>query len=105
MRVIDTTFSGGLPAKKCDATVRTVEKWIEENDKVFSTAKWLLYSNVNQEYVATLKCSACKHFQDKLHSSRNFNPAFTVGCTNRQESTLNAPLPHRHTCTSVSNDT
>ena len=83
LRAINSTSNESLPAKKCDVTTaRTVEKWIAENNKVFNTAKWLSCNKVNQEYVATLKCCMCKSLNDKLHSSRNFNPAFIVGWMN-----------------------
>ena len=64
MRVIDTMSNGGPPVKTCDVTVRAVEKWIVENDKVFSTTKLFSYNMVNQEYVAVLKCSVFKCFKD-----------------------------------------
>ena len=41
-------------SKQCDVTVRRVEKWIAKKDKEFSKARWLSYTKVNQEYVATV---------------------------------------------------
>ena len=63
-------------------------------------AKWLSYNKVDQEYIATLRYSVCTCFKDKLHSSRNFNSAVIVDCTNLQASTFKD-----HTSqTSVSDD-
>ena len=77
--MLDTMSNGGPPAKKCDATVRTVEKWIAENDNVVSMAKWLSYNKVHQGYIAVIKVMyASTHFKDKSLSSRNFNPALTI---------------------------
>ena len=88
MREIDTKSNGGPHANKCVVTVRTVEKWIVENDKVLSMAKWLSSNKVHQEYVALLICFVCKCFKDKLHNSRIFNPAFIVSWTNLRASTF-----------------
>ena len=70
MRVIDDMSDGSPPVRTCDVTVRAVERWIAENDKLFSMAKLFLYNMVNQEYVAVLNCSVCKCFKDNLHSTR-----------------------------------
>ena len=59
MQVNYIMSNGGPPGKTCDVTVRAVEKWIVENSKVFSTAKWFSYNKVNQEYVAMLKGFVC----------------------------------------------
>ena len=49
---------------------------------------WLKYDKAkgNSEYVAALKCSVCSHFDDKLHSCRNYNASYIVGSTNLRTS-------------------
>ena len=66
------------PSKKRGLTTKTVDKWIADN-KTLNITTWLKYDKVDREYVATLKCSMCLLFNDKLHSTRNYNSAFLVG--------------------------
>ena len=40
--------------KKCGITVKTIDKWITENDKKISTSAWLMYEKADREYAATL---------------------------------------------------
>ena len=66
-----------LPKKlKWGVLAKTVEKWIAENNKALSTSTWLKYDKADREYVATLKCSVCIEFQDKLHGMRSYSNAF-----------------------------
>ena len=65
---------GGGPPPKRGVMARTADKWIVENDKPLNTATWLKYDKADREYVATLKCSVCIEFQDKLRGMRNYNP-------------------------------
>ena len=74
------------PSKKRGLTMKTVDKWIVDNDKTLNTTTWLKYDKVDREYVATLKCSVCFRFNDKLRSARNYNSAFVVGSTNLRAS-------------------
>ena len=64
------------PPKKRGVSAKMVEKWIAENDKALSTSTWLKYDKADCEYVATLKCSVCIEFQDKLRGMRNYSNAF-----------------------------
>ena len=54
------------PIKKRALAVRTFEKWIRENDKLFNTRTWLVYEKVDREFVSSMKCKrtvqgqACK---------------------------------------------
>ena len=77
---------GGGPSPKRGVMARTVDKWIVENDKALNTATWLKYDKADREYVATLKCSVCIKFQDKLRGVRNYNPAFIGRSTNLRTS-------------------
>ena len=74
------------PSKKRGLTMKTVDKWIVDNDKTLNTTTWLKYDKVDREYVATLKCSVCFRFNDKLRSARNYNSTFVVGSTNLRAS-------------------
>ena len=64
------------PTKKLALAVRTFEKWIRENDKLFNTRTWLVYEKVDREFVSSMKCKVCVQFKDKLASCRNFSAAF-----------------------------
>ena len=66
------------PAKKRGVSVKMVQKWITESDREMSTSAWLKYEKADRDYVATLKCSMCIQFNEKLQGMRNYNPAFVV---------------------------
>jgi len=57
------------PSKKHGVTTKTVDKWIADNDKTLNTTTWLKYDKADREHVATLKCSVCFRFNDKLLST------------------------------------
>ena len=76
----------GPPEKKRRVTVKTAEKWIRENDKEHNTVTWLEFEKHDRDYIATLKCSVCIRFEEKLRSLRNFNPAYIVGSKNLKAS-------------------
>ena len=44
----------GPPIKKRGIMVKTIDKWITENDKKISTPAWLKYEKADREYAATL---------------------------------------------------
>ena len=68
--------------KKRGLAVRTIDRWIRDNDKVLNTAAWLTYDKLNREFVNFMKCSVCIKFKDKLVSCRNFSSAFIDGSRN-----------------------
>ena len=76
----------GAPStcKKRNVTVEMMKKWILENDKEIATSGWC----TDRERVSALncKCSVCIQFEDKLHSLRNYHPAFITGSTNLRAS-------------------
>ena len=74
--------------KRHGVTIKTVDKWIADNDKTLNTMTWLKYNKADCEQVATLKCSACFRFDDKLCSVRNYDLAYVVGSTNLCTSTF-----------------
>ena len=74
------------PTKKRALAVRTFEKWIRENDKLFNTRTWLVYEKVDREFVSSMKCKICVQFKDKLASYRNFSAAFIEGSRNLRAS-------------------
>ena len=62
--------------------VRTVEKWVAENDKVLNTSIWLKFERADHDHVLSLKCAVCSRCNDKLVSMRNYRPAFVEGTNN-----------------------
>ena len=74
--------------KKRMVTISTVEKWKKESDKAINTTVWLAYEKLDCDRVASLKCSVCIQFADKIHSCRNFNPAFIEGSQNLRASSF-----------------
>ena len=70
------------PSKKRSVTIKTVEKWIAENDKALATALWLTFDKAGQQCVAALKCSVCRKYEERLYSCRHFNRAFIDGSSN-----------------------
>lgn len=68
----------------------TVDKWIAENDKALKTALWLKYDAdpANRTCVASLKCSICSRFREKLAGMRNYNAAFVEGSVNLRLSSI-----------------
>ena len=63
---------------------RTVEKWVRENNKELNTTVWFKFDMADRDHVATLRCSVCCQFKDKLESMRNFRSAFIDGTTNHR---------------------
>ena len=79
---------GSHIVKKWKVMVKSVQKWVQENDNALNTATWLTFDKLDREDVATLKCSVCIKFEKKLQSTRNYNAAFIVGSTNLQTSSF-----------------
>ena len=77
-------------AKRRAVSVKTVEKWISENEKGLSTAMWLVFERTDGDryHVARLKCSVCTRFKRQLEGMRNYNPAFIDGSTNVKTSSF-----------------
>ena len=76
------------PPKKWGVSAKMVEKWIAENDKALSRSTWLKYDKADREYVATMKCSVCIEFQDKLRDMCNYSNAFIGGSKNLRASSF-----------------
>ena len=74
--------------KKRKVTISTVEKWKKESDKAINTTLWLAYEKLDCDHVASLKCSVCIQFVDKIHSCRNFNLTFIEGSQNLRASSF-----------------
>ena len=75
--------------KKRKVTISTVEKWKKESNNAINTTLWLAYEKLDCDHVASLKCSSvCIQFVDKIHSCRNFNPAFIEGSQNLRASSF-----------------
>ena len=78
----------GPSCMKRSVTMKTVDKWIAENDKALNTTTWLQYDRKDREYVASMKCAMCIRYQDRLRGVRNYNPAFMTGSTNLRTSSF-----------------
>ena len=63
-----------------------VQKWITESDREMSMSAWLKYEKADRNYVATLKCSMCIQFNEKLRGMCNYNRAFVVCSKNLRAS-------------------
>ena len=46
----------GPSCKKRGVTMKTVDKWIAENDKALNMTTWLQCDRKDREYVASMKC-------------------------------------------------
>ena len=53
-------------------TIKTVEKWVAENDKALDTSLWLKYVKDGRDMVGLLRCAACVEFEARLVRMRNF---------------------------------
>ena len=53
---------------------------------MLNTTVWLSYNKLDRDHVASLKCTVCIRFEDKINSCRNFNPAFIEGSQNLRAS-------------------
>ncbi len=85
---LDDSTSDESSTKKRAVTIKTVEKWIVDNDKSLNTATWLKYEKADRYNVRLLKCSVCTRFMAKICSSRNYSPAFIDGSTNLRTSSV-----------------
>ncbi len=70
------------PQKKRCVAIRTVQKWITSCDRELGTALWLKYEKYDRDHVASINCSICTTFDEKIRGSRNYNDAFIIGSTN-----------------------
>lgn len=80
------TLEGPPPAKRRGVTTKTIDRWIQTNDKVLNTTTWLTYEVVDREFVACMKCRVCIRFKERIVTCRNFNSAFIDGSTNLRTS-------------------
>ena len=80
--------SSAVPSEKRAVSVSTVQKWIRENDKAMQTMTWLKYKlcENDADHVASLLCSVCQQFDDRLRGMRNYSDAFVTGATNLRSS-------------------
>ena len=80
--------SSSVPPAKRAVTVSTVQKWIRENDKTMQTMTWLKFKKCENDagHVASLLCSVCQEFDNRLRGMKNYNSAFVTGATNLRSS-------------------
>jgi len=50
------TVSSYCSPAKWGVTIKSVDKWIAENDKQHDTTTWLCYEKADREHVSSLKC-------------------------------------------------
>ena len=74
------------PSKKRAISIKTVEKWIGENEKTLQMSTWLKYNKGRGGTVLSLKCEVCIRYQDKIESCKNYNPAFILSSNNLRTS-------------------
>ena len=76
--------SSSAPLAKRSISVSTVHKWIRENDRSMQTMTWLKFKKCENDadHVASLSCSVCQEFDDRLRGLRNYSAAFVMGATN-----------------------
>ena len=80
-----STSSSCFKPKRRAVIWRTVEKWINENDRKLSTSVWLKFDMADRDL---MKCSVCSEFSTKLVSIKNFKPAFIDGSSNARVSAV-----------------
>ena len=78
----DDVEDGVLAPKKRLVTIKTVEKWVAENDKELDTSLWLKYEKDGRDTVGLLKCAVCVEFEARLVGMRNFRSTFIEGTPN-----------------------
>ena len=80
--------SSAVPSEKRVVSVSTVQKWIRENDKAMQMVTWLKYKlcENDADHVASLSCSVCQQFDDRLRGMRNYSDAFVTGAINLRSS-------------------
>ena len=67
--------SSSAPLAKRSFTVSTVHKWIRENNRSMQTMTWLKFKKCENDadHVASLSCSVCQEFDDRLRGLRNYS--------------------------------
>ena len=86
--VSQSSSSSEPPQKKRCVAIRTVQNWISSCDRELNTALWLKYEKYDRDHVASINCSICTTFDEKIRGSRNYNDAFIVGSTNLHTSSF-----------------
>ena len=89
-RVAASTESSDIPPKKRTIQKKTVQKWISDLEKEYTTTAWLKFETKpeDRDHVSLLKCSIFTRFKDKLISLRNFRDTFFEGTSNVRISTV-----------------
>ncbi len=80
------------PAKKAkrQVTVSTFEKWQRNYDREHQTLSWLRCDTDKEDKsgVALLWCSACREYQNKIRSMKNYLSAWVTGTENQRTSNV-----------------
>ena len=84
--------SATAPAKKAKRQVAlsTFEKWQRNYDRDHQTLSWLRCDTdkADRNLVASLWCSACRDYQDKICSMKNYSSAWVTGTENQRTSNV-----------------
>ncbi len=68
--VSQSSCSSEPPQKKRCVAIRTVQNWISSCDRELGTALWLKYEKYDRDHVASINCSICTTFDEKIRGSR-----------------------------------
>ena len=92
-RVAASTETSDIPPKKRTIQKKTVQKWVSDYEKEYTTSAWLQFETQadDRNHVSLLKCSICARFRDKLISLKNFRDTFIEGTSNIRISTFQRP--------------
>ena len=75
---------------KRQVTIATFEKWQRNYDRQYQTMTWLKYERdaTNRDLVATLWCSVCRQYKDRLCSMKNYSDVWIKGLSNQCTSSV-----------------
>ena len=75
---------------KRQVSVSTFEKWQQNFDQDHQILTWLRYDKNpgDRDLVSLLWCLACRKFQNKICSMKNYSSAWITGSTNQRMSNL-----------------
>ena len=70
--------------------VSTFERWQRNYDHNYQTLSWWRFDTdkVDRNLVALLWCSACRDYQDKICSMKNYSSAWITGTENQRTSNV-----------------
>ena len=87
-RTEDSTSTTG--SKKRKVTVTTFNKWKTQFERDHSTLSWLRCDVCKDDktVVEVLWCEACRKYEDRITSMKNFSKAWISGSSNQKTSNI-----------------